>query len=186
MYRRALIGILAILPAILACSIFLGGPAYPDPPVPVSTQDAAGLQTAFDAAVAEAAQTGTLTVQLTESQLTSYLAAQLAQEANPPITDPQVTLRDGTLQVVGTVQNGVFVSNAGLTAQFSVDPNGLPQIAVTQATYGPFPAPSELTDALSALLREMLTGSFGPAAIGFRLESITIADGTMTLTGRIK
>ncbi len=186
MHRRLLIGILTLLPASFACSIFLGGPAYPEPPVPISTQDASGLQTAFDDALANAAQSGTLTVEVTESQLTSYLAAQLASEPNPPITDPQVTLRNGSLQVFGTVQNGIFVSNASLTAQCSVDPNGIPQINITQAAYGPFPAPSEMTDALGALLREMLTGSFGPAAIGFRLESITIADGKMTLTGRVK
>ena len=186
MHRRALIGILAILPAVLACSISLGGPAYPEPPVAVSTQEAAGLQTAFDSALSSAAQTGTITVEVTESQLTSYLAAQLAAEPNPPITNPQVTLRDGALRIFGTVQNGIFVSSVGLTAQCSVDQSGLPQINITQAVYGPFPAPSEITDALGALLREMLTGSFGPAAIGFRLESITIADGRMTLTGRIK
>ncbi len=186
MPRRALIGILALLPATLGCSIFLGGPAYPEPPVAISTQDATSLQSTFDAALANAAQTGTLTVQVSEGQLTSYLAGLLAQEPNPPITQPQVTLRDGALRIFGTAQNGLFVSNVALTAQCSVDPNGLPQIVITQANYGPFPAPSEMTDAIGAIIQEMLTGSLGPAAIGFRLESITIADGKMTLTGRIK
>ncbi len=186
MNRRALIAISALLCASLACSIFLGGPAYPDPPVPVSTEAAAGLQSAFETAMGNAAQTGTLTVVLTESELTSYLNAKLAEQPDPPIAQPQVTLRDGAMQVFGTAQTGIFVANVSLTAQFSVDQNGQPQISITQATYGPFPAPSELTDALGALVRESLTGSFGPAALGFRLESITIADGKLTLTGRIK
>ncbi len=125
-------------------------------------------------------------MELTESELTSFLSAKLAEQANPPITQPQVTLRDGALEVIGTSQTGILVANVGLTAQFTVDQNGQPQISITQATYGPFPAPPELTDALGALLRESLTGSFGPAALGFRLESITIADGKMTLMGRTK
>ena len=133
-----------------------------------------------------AAQTGSLTVEVTESQLTSFLQSKLAEEVNPPITQPQVTLRNGALEVFGTTQTGIFVAIVSLTAQFSVDENGQPQINITQAQYGPFPAPSELTNALGALLRETLTGSLGPAALGFRLESITIADGKLTLTGRFK
>ena len=186
MVRRALIILSALASAGLACSIFLGGPAYPDPPVPVSTDAGTGLQSAFQDAMENAAQTGTLTVELTESELTSFLQSKLAEMVDPPITQPQVTLRDGALQVFGTVQTGIFVANVSLTAQFSVDQNGQPQINITQAEYGPFPAPSELTDALGALLRETLTGTFGPAAVGFRLENITIADGKLTLTGRIK
>lgn len=186
MYRRALVSTSLVLLSSLACSIFLGGPAYPDPPVPVSRAAASGLQTAFDTALQNAAQTGTLTIELTESELTSYLAARLAEQPNPPITEPQVTLRDGALRIFGKSQAGVFVANVGVTAEFIVDQNGMPQIDVTQASYGPLPAPTQVTDALGGLLREMLTGSFGPAALGFRLESIAIADGKMTLTGRIK
>ncbi len=125
-------------------------------------------------------------MELTESQLTSYLAEQLAAQTDPPITNPQVTLRDGQLRLYGTTQTGMFISNVGLAATFSVDQNGQPKIQVTQAEYGPFPAPSAFTDGLSALLGEALTGSFGPAAIGFRLDSISIADGKMVLTGRVK
>jgi hypothetical protein len=33
---------------------------------------------------------------------------------------------------------------------------------------------------------EAFTGSFGPVATGLRIETITIADGIMTLTGRIR
>jgi hypothetical protein len=40
--------------------------------------------------------------------------------------------------------------------------------------------------AINAVVAEAFTGSFGPVATGFRLESIVIADGVMTMTGRIK
>lgn len=186
MVRRALFTLSALAYASLACSIFLGGPSYPDPAVPISTEAAVGLESAFQHALESGAQTGTLSVELTESELTSYLQSKLAEQVDPPITQPQVTLRDGALQIFGIARTGIFVANVSLTAQFSVDQNGQPQINVTRAEYGPFPAPSELTDALGALLRETLTGTFGPAALGFRLENITIADGKLTLTGRIK
>jgi hypothetical protein len=43
-----------------------------------------------------------------------------------------------------------------------------------------------LKDAITASIQEAYTGAIGPAAIGFRLESITVTDGTMTIIGRTK
>jgi hypothetical protein len=57
---------------------------------------------------------------------------------------------------------------------------------VVSTDFGPFPAPEGLNSAISAMVAEAYTGSLGPMATGFRLESITIADGSMTLSGRIK
>jgi hypothetical protein len=48
------------------------------------------------------------------------------------------------------------------------------------------PVPVGLKDTVTATIQEAYTGAIGPAAIGFRLESITIANGTMTITGRTK
>jgi len=57
---------------------------------------------------------------------------------------------------------------------------------IVSADFGPVPAPEGINNAVSAIIDEAFTGSFGPVAVGFRLETITIADGIMTLTGRIK
>jgi hypothetical protein len=43
-----------------------------------------------------------------------------------------------------------------------------------------------LNDAISVFVAQALTGPLGPAATGFRLESVSIADGVMTVTGRVK
>jgi hypothetical protein len=57
---------------------------------------------------------------------------------------------------------------------------------VLSADFGPFDAPEGLNEAISKLINEAYTGSFGPVATGFRLEAISIADGMMTVTGQIK
>jgi hypothetical protein len=67
-----------------------------------------------------------------------------------------------------------------------VDANGQPQIDVASADFGPFPAPAGLKDAITAMVREAYTGSLGPVATGLRIESISIANGVMTVTGRIR
>ncbi|MCL5611569.1 MAG: hypothetical protein M1485_03300 [Chloroflexi bacterium] len=170
--------------ATLACSIFIGGPAYPDAPIPVSTEAVQSLQDQVKQAIADGAQTGTVTLQIAESQLTSYLAFKLDSQANPLITDPQVQLRNGQMQIFGKAQQGMFNANISITLTVSVDDQGKPKIAITQADFGPLPAPQGLNDAVSAAVEEAFTGSLGPVATGFRLESITIADGVMTIVGR--
>lgn len=184
--KKILIALSVLVLSMLACSVFVGGPAYPDTPIPVSTDAVQSLQDQASTAVAGGVQTGTISLQISESQLTSYLAYKLNSQANPLITDPQVQLRNGQMTVFGKAQQGMFNANVSVTMNVSVDDQGQPKIDITQADFGPLPAPQGLNNAVSSMLQEAFTGSLGPVATGFRLETITIADGVMTVTGRIK
>jgi len=178
----------------LACTVFVGGPDYSSlPPIPVSAEAAASIQDEIRRAVEAAAQTGVITVNLTEPQITSYLAARLQTDPSlqqsdkkPLIIDPQVYLRDGQMQIYGKTQQGMFTANIGVIVSMGVDVNGQPQIDVVSADFGPFPAPEGLKDAITAMVREAYTGSLGPVATGLRIESISTANGVMTVTGRIR
>ena len=123
---------------------------------------------------------------LTEGQLTSYLASKVAEQTDPVITEPRVLLRSGQMNIYGKARSGIFTANVGLAMQASVDANGEAQFSVSRADFGPFAAPKGLNDAIAAFVQEAFTGWLGPVATGFRLESLTIDDGTMTITGRIK
>jgi hypothetical protein len=178
----------------LACTIFVGGPDYSSlPPIPVSAEAAASIQDEIRRAAEAAAQTGVITVNLTEPQITSYLAARLQTDPSlqqsdkkPLITDPQVYLRDNQMQIYGKTQQGIFTANIGIIVSMGVDPNGQPQIDVVSADFGPFPAPEGLKDAITAMVREAYTGSLGPVATGLRIDAISTANGVMTVTGRIR
>ncbi len=184
--KKLSLAFLALALAALACSIFVGGPKYPATTVPVSNTAAQSLNTQATQAAATAAVSGTMTLTITQEQLTSYLAQYLQSQSNSPISDPQVQLQNGQMKLLGKVQQGMFTANVSLTLKVSVDQNGQPQITITQEDFGPFPAPQGLNDAITAFVTQTLTGSLGPAATGFRLESISIADGVMTVTGRTK
>ena len=178
----------------LACNINVGGPDYSSlPPVPVSAEAAASIQDEIRRAVEAAAQTGAITVNLTEPQITSYLATRLQTDPSlqqsdnkPLITSPQVYLRDGQMQIYGKTQQGMFTANIGIIVSMGVDANGQPQIDVVSADFGPFPAPEGLKDAITAMVREAYTGSLGPVATGLRIETISIANGVMTVSGRVR
>ena len=186
--------LLTLVLTSLACTVFVGGPDYSSlPPIPVSAEAAASIQDEIKRAVEAAAQTGVMTVNLTEPQITSFLAARLQTDPSlqqsdkkPLITDPQVYLRDGQMQIYGKTLQGIFAANIGIIVNMGVDANGKPQIDVVSADFGPLPAPEGLKDAITAMVREAYTGSLGPVATGLRIETITIANGIMTVTGRIK
>jgi hypothetical protein len=178
---------IVLLLATMACSIFVGGPEYPTQTVPVSTEEVQTMQEQIEQALIAGAETGIVTLQITESQLTSYMALKMQEQTNPPFTEPQVFLRNGQMQMVGKIDRGMFAANMLITMNVSIDPEtNMPKIEVASADFGPIPAPDGLNAAISAIIEEAFTGSLGPVALGFRLESISIADGIMTLTGRIK
>lgn len=173
--------------ASLACSIFVGGPEYPAQTVPVSENEVLNMQTLIDQAFVAGAETGIVTLQITESQLTSLIALKMQEQTNPPFTEPQVLLRNGQLQMYGKIKSGSFNANMLITANVGIDETtGLPKVEIASADFGPIPAPEGLNAAISAMIAEAFTGTLGPVALGFRLEAITIADGVMTMTGRIK
>jgi hypothetical protein len=186
--------LLSLVLTSLACVVFVGGPDYSNlPPIPVSAEAAASIKDEIQRAVQAAADTGVITVNLTEPQITSYLAARLQTDPSlqqsdkkPLITDPQVYLRDGQMQIYGKTQQGLFTANIGVIVDMGVDANGQPQIDVASADFGPFPAPKGLKDAITAMVKEAYTGSLGPVATGLRIESISTANGVMTVTGRIR
>jgi uncharacterized protein YpmS len=172
--------------ASLACTVFIGGPAYPSAPIAVSTEAVSSLNDQIHAAQTAAAQNGVLALTVTETQLTSLLAAKLAAQTDPFLRDPQVYLRNNEIQVYGKARQGGLEANVRIILSASIDAEGKPLIAVTSVNFGPLPAPEGLNKTISAFIAEAFTGMLGPAAFGLRLESITIADGVMTLAGRVK
>jgi len=171
----------------LACSIAVGGPDYPAQAVPSAPEEAQAMRDLIEQAFLAGAETGVVTLQITESQMTSFITEKISQQVNPPFTDPVVFLRNGQMQVYGKINRGWFTANMLIAVNVTIDPTtGLPKFEIASADFGPFPVPEGLNSAISTIIDETFTGSIGPAAVGFRLETITIADGVMTITGRIK
>src|SRR6266496_4725253 len=185
--------LLTLLLTSLACSVFVGGPDYSTlPAVPTSADALQSMQAEVTRAFTEGAQTGTITLNFTEQQITTFVAAKLQndprlqQNGQPLIADPQVYLRDGQMQIYGKTKQGMFTANIGIIINVGVDENGLPKIDIASADFGPLPAPKGLANAVAAMVREAYTGSLGPVATGLRIETITIANGIMTISGRVR
>ncbi len=180
------LALVALICANLACTLFVGGPDYQEGAIPVSTESVGQLKDQFQAAKDSAAQTGVLTLMINETQLTSLLTYKLQENPDPFMTNPQVYLRDGQVKIYGKAHQGNLEANVGIILSVTLSPEGKPVITVLSADFGPLPAPEGINGLIGSAVDEAFTGSIGPAAIGFRLETITIADGVMTLSGRVK
>ena len=192
-HLHLLLFFITLILASLACTVFVGGPDYSDrAPIPVSNEAAESLKTEIQRAFEAGATTGEVTIYITETQITSVLALRLQtdqnlqQDSKPLITDPQVYLRDGQMQIFGKTEQGMFAANIGIIVSVGVDENGKPKIEIVSADFGPLPAPEGINNAISAMIQEAYTGSVGPVATGLRIQTISIADGVMTISGRIK
>lgn len=177
----------------LACTVFVGGPDYSNLDlIPVSAEAAQSLKDGIKKSFEDGLLTGVVTITITEPQITSYLALRmqtdpnLQQNSQPLITEPQVYLRDGQMKIYGKTQQGIFAANIGIIVNISVDELGKPKIVIVSADFGPFPVPAGVSDAITAMIEEAYTGPFGPVLTGLRIETITIANGTMIVSGRIR
>ncbi|MBT3337523.1 MAG: hypothetical protein HN855_00130 [Anaerolineae bacterium] len=184
---KVFFALFALLFATLACTMNIGGPDYPDATIPVSAQAVESMQAQFEAAFAAALLNGgDVILTVTEPQITSFLAIKLQNQNSPLFTEPQVFLRDGSMQIYGKATQGYFVANVKITVQVGVDEAGQPDIQIVSADFGPLPVPETLTASLAAIIKEAYTGAIGPVATGFRIEQIGIRDGFMVMSGKVK
>ena len=186
MMKKIVLAFLALGLATLACSIFVGGPDYPATPIPVSTKAVQSLQTQVQQSVATGTATGTITLNITEEQLTSYLTYYLQSQPNPLVTDPQVQLRRRANDRVWKISTG--------HAHRQRQPHHDRQRGCERTAENPdharglwaLPRPAGFERYRQCATGRSLHRFAGAAATGFRLETISIGNGVMTVTGRIK
>ena len=176
--------VLALVAASLACNMGgLGATATPRPtPIPVSSEAAGELQDVWATAVA-GSKNGEVTVVMTEEQLTSAVAINLAANPDSPIKDPQVLLRDGKMTLTANAKIQGVTSPVKIITSAAPDADGVLKISIEEAKFGLLPMPAVLLDSVSGMINEVVSGQFGPQGTGVKITAVTIADGQMVLTG---
>jgi len=174
----------ALLTASLACAVSVEGPTPPGSPIPVSTEAAGQLDELWKNAVANPTD-GKVSIVVTETQLTSFVAAQLATAKDTVISNPQVYLRDNKIQIYGTAKAGDITTTVSAAFSTTVTDKGTLEFQVASANFGPVTLPNDLLARLSIMLNDALTGSLTDMAIGVKLDNVAIGDGQMTITGSL-
>ena len=174
--------VLALVLSGLACSLNKK-PATPAPPIPISTEAVEQLQTEVNSASSQIQSGSPFELKVTEEEITSAIAFQLQQSGNETFSEPQVYLRDGVVQFFANVKQGKFSGYAKMIVNVRVTSDGYPAIELGSVEIGTLPVTQKFKDQLNTALQTAITQYFRLGGENLYLDSITIADGIMTIQG---
>ena len=176
--------IIFVLSAVsLACNLSIFSPKTPAPPIPVTTEAVQSLEETAQNAYENLQQGEAVKLVITEAQLTSLVALKLQESGDQTITNPQIYLRDGKIQVYGTVKTENLEAIAEVIVAVGVDSSGQPTFDIESAKLGPVPLPENLISQLETRLDLILQQQIASLAPNTAINSILIADGQMIIEG---
>jgi uncharacterized protein YpmS len=174
----------------ISCNLVNSLRKTPTPaPIIISTKAATALAENVGSAVATAISGGPIELTLTEQQLTSLAASEIqsqSQQAGAQIQDLQIHLRDGQIQITGQVNQDGFSLPLSIILTISVDAQGLPHAAIVSANVGPFPLPDSMLSQMATQVDQMISEQLNNLSNNLSIDSITIANGTMTIIGHTR
>ncbi len=168
----------------LACSLPARGTPPPIPTL-IPTLDPQVLEDQLATAAAGFRDTGQIDVSFSEEQITSIVAQALTQQPDLPVTEPQVSLQNGQMVVTGKVKVGFITTPVEIVFEPSVQ-NGDLQVNVLSANFGSLPIPENALDQISTTMNQNLSQYIAVEGRAIEVESVAIADGTLTLTGNAR
>ena len=179
-YLIVVLSVLSIILASLACNLPIRKTAV----VPVTTQSAGEFSANLQEAAEEAAKTGIVDFTFSESQITSFLALQLQSEPDPFLQNPQIFLRDGKIEIHGDVkQSGLLLP---FKASISVEANGSGGMDyhLDSGSISSIPLPKSILEQIDTQARQMIDTIVTEQLSNVYIENVSIADGSMTVTGQ--
>jgi UDP-N-acetylglucosamine enolpyruvyl transferase len=128
---------------------------------------------------------GSLSVTFTEAQLTEMVRPGLERGTGDlTFSGTQVSLRGGQMTIAATASVSGLSAPATLVLTGAVA-NGEIVFTATSAALGPFDFPADSLKALSASINTAVNASLRQEAPNVRPTALTIADGTLAITGEI-
>jgi len=184
--NRRSVFILTILAVLLLASLACNLPAIAISRSQTNTNNTPNTEPTLstEPPVSNAPENSTpFTIALTEGQLNAIIQQELGQQTSETIRDLQLRLQNGQIHLTGTVtQNGL---NLPLNLAIEAGTNGQGGITfhVVSASAGPLPLPQSMRDQIEALLNQNLQPVINQLSNNMYIESITISDGVMNVTG---
>jgi uncharacterized protein YpmS len=183
--KKLLVLMVVLILASLACQLPGRAASIAQPTIVVSKEAAGEVENQLATAAADLNDTGLVTVVFTESQLTSYITEKIADQPDNPIQNPQVLLRDGTIEVTGKAKVGILSTVARLVLEPFANQGNL-GVDIREAKLGSLPFPDSTLESISQTLNQNLNDLITVRGDKFYLETISVNDGTLTLSGRLQ
>ncbi len=172
---------LVLILTVLAC-----GPSNnateigpPEGTIPVSQVAAERLRANFNQAIQEAGTNNEAQLRVTNEEITSLIALELANTGQIPLSNPQVWFTSGRIYVTGGVKPaGPVEFNSIIVATVIVD-NGQLVVEVQEAQMGMFDFPDTMLESITQTINETLVGIL----IDLDITRLEILEGEMYVVG---
>ena len=176
-----------LLLASLSCNLTRIGELQPESSlteIPISTQAVLEFTEEVQSVIETMQSGGPINMEITEEQLTSLAATGLGGQGDQVIRDVQVRLQNGQAQITGNVTQGGMNLPLNIILEIMIDSAGQPYSKVISATVGPFPLPQDVQDQIKSEFDQAMRTQFNTEEMF--IESIVIADGRITISGRTR
>jgi uncharacterized protein YpmS len=173
------LALIALLIAGQACNFSLAGPK--PAPIPVSTEAVQSLQEEVSNAASQIATSGSATIEITESQLTSTLA--LALQQVPVLTSPQIHLQNGEVQLTGNASQAGLLGDVNVILKVEAGQDCKLHLQVVTAKLGPLPLSEDMISGFLPLAEEAISGMATSGGQQMCVDSIVVNEGKMVITG---
>lgn len=158
-----------------------GAPERPGNEIMISPQAAAEAKTTLENALPQPGSLSSITI--TEQQVTSWLAMELQKTPDLPLSDVQVFLRNGQVQIWGMVNGNENSTSVLIVGEIGIDGNQLPYIEITSMQIGTQTVPDILLGQMEAWLNQTLIENINEQMPGLRLMNVNVVNGLITVSG---
>jgi hypothetical protein len=173
---------LIVIAQACCCCAALGGP---QPPYTITPSDEAvqRLEERMDSLDIAADSSFSLTV--TEEEMTSLLVQMMEkQEQTPPISQPQVHLRNGRVKVYATVHLVESFALPGMVAFTVSVADQRASVTIEEIALGPLPVPDAVIEALTDMINETFAESTQTEGNTI-ITGVEVGDKEMTFFGKV-
>ncbi len=168
----------------LACG--LGRSSTPEPQeagppegtINVNQEATDRLKQNFNQALQETTTNNEARLRVTNEEITSLVATDLAQNDQIPVSNPQVWFTAGRIYMTGDV-TALGLTNESTIVATAVVENGRMVVEVEEATMGMFDFPDSMLESLTQTVNETLANSL----VDIEITQLEILEGEMFITG---
>lgn len=129
-------------------------------------------------------QPGSMTsVAITEQQISSWLAMEMKNSPDLPLSGAQVYLRDGKVQAWGLIAGSENSTSALVVGELTIDANRQPYFKIESMQIGRQVIPDAILSQMEAWLNESLSDQINKQAPGLALVSVKVTNGLVTVSG---
>ncbi|NWF64532.1 MAG: tetratricopeptide repeat protein [Chloroflexi bacterium] len=158
-----------------------GAPERPGAAIPAS--DAAGMEmkSLLEKSLPSPGRMASITI--TEQQITSWLVMEMKNSPDLPLSDVQVYLRNGKVQMWGIVTGSEDWTSALAVAEIVIDDQKYPRLKIESVQIGQRMVPGAILSEVESWVNQLLQNEIEENAPGLQVVSLKVTNGLITVSG---